>query len=214
MALLAVVAQMRSLLGLFASTFVLLSWGLVAEPAPARDRQPELLGNSAIFAATPTGPINLAQASGQPSIGTGDADVPKNPPPKSAIGTAPTPTSTDGQISYKTPYEVYLTILTVALGIAFVGLFCLVHRSAGVDRNFTRHFIILTVIFAALFLIVAGYSERQTAPVFGLLGTIIGYLFGVAGGSPAAGADSVQSSIPPDKKRPDTATATTPQNPT
>ena len=36
----------------------------------------------------------------------------------------------------------------------------------------------ITIIFASIFLIVAGYSDKQIAPVMGLLGTIAGYLLG------------------------------------
>jgi hypothetical protein len=36
----------------------------------------------------------------------------------------------------------------------------------------------ILIIVAALFLVVAGYSDRQIAPVMGLLGTIAGYLLG------------------------------------
>ena len=68
--------------------------------------------------------------------------------------------------------------MTMALGFIFIGLFCWVFWKKGADETFLRYFVILTVIFAALFLIVAGYSEKQTAPVFGLLGTIAGYIFG------------------------------------
>ncbi len=73
---------------------------------------------------------------------------------------------------------IYLTALTVALGLGFIALYTFIFRNER-NENFSRNFIILTVVFSALFLIVAGYSEQQTAPVFGLLGTIIGYLFGV-----------------------------------
>jgi len=41
-----------------------------------------------------------------------------------------------------------------------------------------RTFGILVVIFAAVFLVVAGYSDTQITPVIGLLGTIAGYLLG------------------------------------
>ena len=36
----------------------------------------------------------------------------------------------------------------------------------------------LLIIIAAIFLVVAGYSDKQIAPVMGLLGTIAGYLLG------------------------------------
>lgn len=41
-----------------------------------------------------------------------------------------------------------------------------------------RTFGILIVIFAAVFLVIAGYSDTQITPVIGLLGTIAGYLLG------------------------------------
>jgi hypothetical protein len=41
-----------------------------------------------------------------------------------------------------------------------------------------RTFGILIIIFAAIFLVIAGYSDTQITPVIGLLGTIAGYLLG------------------------------------
>jgi polyferredoxin len=78
----------------------------------------------------------------------------------------------------KTPYEFFLCLITVALGIAMMLLLVVMYWRAGPSEEFIRAFIVITVIFAALFLIVAGYNEKQTAPVFGLLGTILGYVFG------------------------------------
>ncbi|MBY5546711.1 hypothetical protein HFO61_07685 [Rhizobium leguminosarum] len=57
-------------------------------------------------------------------------------------------------------------------------LLVIVAWRSGFNSDFQKAFLLLTVIFAALFLIVAGYSDDQTAPVFSLLGAIIGYLFG------------------------------------
>ena len=36
----------------------------------------------------------------------------------------------------------------------------------------------ILIVVAAVFLIVAGYSEKQIAPVIGLFGTIVGYILG------------------------------------
>jgi hypothetical protein len=46
------------------------------------------------------------------------------------------------------------------------------------DRELTRIFTVSLVIIAGLFLITAGYTDQQIAPMFGLLGTIAGYLLG------------------------------------
>jgi hypothetical protein len=144
--------------------------------------------------------LRVAQ-SGTSSPASGDPRL-NNPPPREQTRSEGDVLSrTDGvtaYVTYKTPYEFYLTILTVVLGIAFLALYCFVHRGNALDQSFSRYFIILTVIFSALLLIVAGYSEKQTAPVFGLLGTIVGYLFGVSAGSkPESG---------PDKQQPPTST--------
>ncbi len=45
-------------------------------------------------------------------------------------------------------------------------------------ESLLRSFGTVIIIIAAVFLIVAGYSEKQIAPVIGLLGTIAGYLLG------------------------------------
>jgi hypothetical protein len=45
----------------------------------------------------------------------------------------------------------------------------------------------LLIIVAAIFLVVAGYSDKQMAPVFGLLGTIAGYLLGKGTGESKGG---------------------------
>jgi len=108
------------------------------------------------------------------------------PPPKASTKLHPPQDSkwdeVDGiprWVTYKTPYEYYLALLTAALGLIFIFLFYWSHRNRSDSPEFSRYYILLTVIFAAMFLIVAGYTEKQTAPVFGLLGTIVGYMFGV-----------------------------------
>ena len=87
--------------------------------------------------------------------------------------------------TFKTPYEFWLTGLTIALlATALVVLTVMAWRS-GFSIDYTRTFVIVVIIFAALFLIAAGYSDVQAAPVYALLGTITGYIFGRA--SPAPG---------------------------
>lgn len=90
-----------------------------------------------------------------------------------------------GYITYKTPYEYYLVIVTV--GTLLVILIALVAISwrTGLTPHFSRTFTIVVVVFAALFLIAAGYSDKQAAPVYALLGSIVGYLFGRMKDEPA-----------------------------
>lgn len=39
------------------------------------------------------------------------------------------------------------------------------------------------IVVSAVFLIIAGYSEKQIAPVIGLLGTVAGYILGKSAGN-------------------------------
>ncbi len=81
-------------------------------------------------------------------------------------------------LTYKTPFEFFLTALTAGIGIFLVLVLAWMARKTGITEEFVRAFMVVTIVFGALFLVVAGYSDEQTAPVFGLLGTIIGYIFG------------------------------------
>jgi hypothetical protein len=80
--------------------------------------------------------------------------------------------------TYKTPYEFHLTLLTIALAVGMAIVLCIMAWKSGIGDDFVRSFMVVIIVFAALFLVVAGYSDKQTAPVFGLLGTIAGYIFG------------------------------------
>jgi hypothetical protein len=44
----------------------------------------------------------------------------------------------------------------------------------------------ILIVFSTLFLLVAGYTDAQVAPAFGLLGTIAGYIFGKSASAPAS----------------------------
>jgi hypothetical protein len=80
--------------------------------------------------------------------------------------------------TFKTPYEFWLTGLTIALlGVTLAALTIVAWRT-GFTTDFTRTFVIIVIIFAAIFMIAAGYSDIQAAPVYGLLGTMTGYIFG------------------------------------
>jgi hypothetical protein len=76
--------------------------------------------------------------------------------------------------------EIYLSLGVLAFGlilVIFTGIFTL-RRCVGWDQEATRVFTISVIVTAGLFLITAGYSDQQIAPMFGLLGTIVGYLLG------------------------------------
>lgn len=71
----------------------------------------------------------------------------------------------------------------LSLGISVFALLCLtlitvlLWRRRNADQ-ILRTFGILIIVFASVFLVIAGYSDTQITPVIGLLGTIAGYLLG------------------------------------
>jgi hypothetical protein len=74
----------------------------------------------------------------------------------------------------------------LSLGIGFFAVFILVcvtillrqQSEPALPEQILRVFGILVIIFASVFLVIAGYSDTQITPVIGLLGTIAGYLLG------------------------------------
>ena len=137
-------------------------------------------------------------------------------PPAGVIPPAPSPplnASTGGNIpgaalfgffSSKTPYEFWLTCLVVVFGLIVLLVLFIGARTLPSDHrsdDFSRTVIVITVVSASLLLISAGFSDRQSAPAFGLLGTIVGYVLGrmgqqrtgITGGEPGAGNDQVPS---------------------
>lgn len=61
------------------------------------------------------------------------------------------------------------------LAVLLVGVLLLRNRRAD---DVLRTVGVILIIFATLFLVVAGYDDKQIAPVIGLYGTIAGYLLG------------------------------------
>jgi|GEM_PF-5672532 len=51
-------------------------------------------------------------------------------------------------------------------------------RNFSLDTSVVQLLIIILVITAALFLIITGFSKEQITPIIGLLGTVIGFVFG------------------------------------
>ena len=75
-----------------------------------------------------------------------------------------------------------MTISTVVLGFALLVLalmtYLVVKKPSSDGEMILRVFGTVIIIFGALFLVVAGYTETQMGPVMGLLGAIAGYLLG------------------------------------
>lgn len=76
--------------------------------------------------------------------------------------------------------ELYLSLGVLIFGlilIIFTGIVAY-KKNSGWDQEATRIFAVSVIVTAGLFLMTAGYSDQQVAPMFGLLGTIVGYLLG------------------------------------
>jgi hypothetical protein len=73
-------------------------------------------------------------------------------------------------------------ILVLAVGLAvilFLGqIFLLLKAKSITGDDIIKNVALIAVIFGAIILIIAGYNSQQTAPAFGLFGTLIGYLLG------------------------------------
>lgn len=76
--------------------------------------------------------------------------------------------------------EYILSTAVLVFGFLVVGVVVFVilkHHNSWDDAAF-RALTLPIVVFSGLFLITAGYDEHQVAPMFGLLGTLVGYVLG------------------------------------
>jgi hypothetical protein len=72
-----------------------------------------------------------------------------------------------------------LSVGVLVFGLVVLGMIVLLRlKAASAESTTFRLFGLTLVITAGLFLIVAGYSQQQIAPMMGLLGTVAGYLLG------------------------------------
>ncbi|WP_055137071.1 hypothetical protein [Pseudomonas corrugata] len=77
-------------------------------------------------------------------------------------------------------YDDSLMLSYIVVGFGVFVLLCITYL---IQKNkqpdiLLRPFGTILIVIGAVFLIVAGYSEKQIAPVIGLLGTIAGYILG------------------------------------
>ncbi|QTL03404.1 hypothetical protein J5J86_22135 [Aquabacter sp. L1I39] len=154
-------------------------------------------------------PEALARAQDQAATGTPQQPAPTFP--KEAAGNPPPPRATEqggldpakvdlaklqewrrGQeaefaaTKLRMDYFYWNTMMGVAIVTVFIVFFCLMHLFGRATGNFSRYFIVITAIGTTIFLMVMGYTEAQVAPAFGLLGTILGYIFGKQAGESEA----------------------------
>ena len=117
-----------------------------------------------------------------------------------------TPPSSLEQQKLQADFQLKLTVLVTVFGIIGLIFVAVVFRaSVATDtEKIIRLVIVVIVVCASLILIAGGYSTNQTAPAFGLFGSIIGYILGsanrgVPGNTPANGdAPAADNAPPPD----------------
>jgi hypothetical protein len=80
----------------------------------------------------------------------------------------------------RTPYEFWLTVVVTLSGLIVIGtvVWTVLRTAQPRPEDVTRPVIVLTIIMSSLVLVIAGFSNEQIAPAFGLFGTIIGYMLG------------------------------------
>jgi len=86
------------------------------------------------------------------------------------------------QLKLNADFQLKLTILVTVFGIIGLIFVAVLFRSeiAADTEKIVRLVIVVIVVTASLILIAGGYSTDQTAPAFGLFGSIIGYILGSA----------------------------------
>ncbi|MBC8356891.1 MAG: hypothetical protein H8E66_33385 [Planctomycetes bacterium] len=122
---------------------------------------------------------------GEPSQPQSDLEMidylPLQIPTKSSKGDSPTNGS---------GVEYILSAFVLVFGVCILGFvfYVIYERHDEWDDASFKAMTVPLVIFAGLFLVTAGYDRDQMAPMFGLLGTLIGYVLG----QNAAGKEKVE----------------------
>lgn len=108
----------------------------------------------------------------QSSPGTPDLPTSQQAPASHATSTSP-----DGQLVGP---EYVLCTAVLIFGVTVVGfvMFVMLRRNLTWDDASFKAMTLPLVVFSGLFLITAGYDQHQVAPMFGLLGTLVGYILG------------------------------------
>jgi hypothetical protein len=90
-----------------------------------------------------------------------------------------------------TSQELLLSGAVLLMGAIVLTLLFLLVRTRRVPADaILRTITVPLVVISALFMVTAGYSTSDVAPVIGLLGTIVGYLLGDRRTAPANAAEN------------------------
>lgn len=105
-------------------------------------------------------------------IKTLDADIAQQ---KSALVSS---TIQPGRTWWTTQNAMTISSVVLVFALVVFSLATYLLRAGRDGEVILRVFGTIMIVFLAVFLVVAGYSDTQIAPVMGLLGTIAGYLLG------------------------------------
>ncbi|HXH02673.1 MAG TPA: hypothetical protein VNN09_05065 [Candidatus Competibacteraceae bacterium] len=100
------------------------------------------------------------------------------------------------QTWWSTQNAMTMSASVLVFGIVICGLAAWLIKRGKSSESILRTFGTILIIVSALFLVVAGYSDQQIAPVMGLLGTIAGYLLGKSTSAHPAGSTPAPSPSP------------------
>lgn len=121
------------------------------------------------------------------------------PPPATTATTAAVGAQTAPVSWWSNTQAMTISSVVLLFGLVVFALATYLLKAGKEFEAVLRVFGTIMIVFLAVFLVVAGYSDTQIAPVMGLLGTIAGYLLGrhvESGSGTAAG------SAPPSRERP------------
>lgn len=125
-----------------------------------------------------------AEAGGRPKQGTPPAVAPDLDSGRPGLNLGQPPDKTGSQAREWTSIEVILSCAILVFALVVLGLQTYLIVAAKVTweaRTILRMLGLTLIICGGLFLITAGYSADQVAPMMGLLGAVAGYLLGSQG---------------------------------
>lgn len=81
--------------------------------------------------------------------------------------------------SFLATREFILSIAILIFGMLMAGIgFLLKEKLREETSDHLRYLVLVVIACTGAFVILSGYSDNQIAPVFGLLGTALGYILG------------------------------------
>lgn len=79
-----------------------------------------------------------------------------------------------------TAFFSVLALVSAYCVIVPIGYLIFISKYQDINGVASRYYLVIVIVCTTMIVLVAGYTETQMAPVFGLLGSVLGYLFGRA----------------------------------